>query len=218
MVGDFTCTSGDVGLPATNTVVAGPGSLIAVPFWTSSVSVGCCGGTTWLWAKGRPGARRDRMTDGRQRRPCAGGRTDRLDRHRSSRRRRTAPAPGAAAAAAGPSARTSSTEHHRHGLRLWTCRLCRAKWRRGADRGGVSEALHDRRTSRHHCRRSVGGKPFALAVSELPSAGVADVRRRDRRGGLGDGGRCGAVERGRGCYRRSRCPCATLARARPRGG
>src|SRR6478672_11391857 len=55
MVGDFTCTSAMSGA-ATNTVEAGPGSLIAVPFWTSSESVGCCGGTTWLWAKGRPGA------------------------------------------------------------------------------------------------------------------------------------------------------------------
>src|SRR5215813_11179352 len=55
MVGDFTCTSAMSG-EATNTVAAAPGSLIAVPFWTSSVSVGCCGGTIWLWPNARPGA------------------------------------------------------------------------------------------------------------------------------------------------------------------
>src|SRR6476661_7518049 len=60
MLGDFTCTSAMSGA-ATNTVEAAPGSLIAVPLLTSSVSVGCCGGTTWLWAKGRPGAP---VTDG----------------------------------------------------------------------------------------------------------------------------------------------------------
>src|SRR6185295_14101716 len=60
MVGDFTCTSAISGA-ATNTVEAAPGSLIAVPLLTSSVSVGCCGGTTWLCANGRLGAP---VTDG----------------------------------------------------------------------------------------------------------------------------------------------------------
>src|SRR5689334_11071282 len=60
MVGDFTCTSAMSGA-ATNTVLAAPGSLIAVPLCSSSVSVGCCGGTTWLWANGRLGAP---LTDG----------------------------------------------------------------------------------------------------------------------------------------------------------
>src|SRR5471032_2118346 len=55
MPGDFTCTSAISGA-ATNTVVAGPGSLIAVPLLTSSASVGCWVGTTWLCAKGRLGA------------------------------------------------------------------------------------------------------------------------------------------------------------------
>src|SRR5882757_7803781 len=41
---------------ATNTVVAGPGSLMAVPLPTSSFSVGCWVGTSWLWPKLRPGA------------------------------------------------------------------------------------------------------------------------------------------------------------------
>src|SRR5947207_2084507 len=41
---------------ATNTVDAGPGSLSAVPLLTSSESVGCSVGTTWLWPNGRPGA------------------------------------------------------------------------------------------------------------------------------------------------------------------
>ena len=41
---------------ATNTVVAGPGSFIAVPLFTSSFSVGCWVGTSWLWAKLRLGA------------------------------------------------------------------------------------------------------------------------------------------------------------------
>src|SRR3954452_23252218 len=55
MLGDFTWTSAMSGA-ATNTVEAAPGSLIAVPLFISRVSVGCCGGTTWLWANGRPGA------------------------------------------------------------------------------------------------------------------------------------------------------------------
>src|SRR6476659_8689990 len=60
MLGDFTCTSAMSGA-ATNTVEAAPGSLIAVPLLISSVSVGCCGGTTWLWPNGRLGAP---LTDG----------------------------------------------------------------------------------------------------------------------------------------------------------
>src|SRR5438105_407363 len=55
MPGDFTCTSAISGA-ATNTVVAGPGSLIAVPLLTSSFNVGCWVGTSWLWAKLRLGA------------------------------------------------------------------------------------------------------------------------------------------------------------------
>src|SRR5476651_542149 len=55
MLGDFTCTTAMTGA-ATNTVVAGPGSLIAVPLLTSSASVGCWVGTTWLCAKARLGA------------------------------------------------------------------------------------------------------------------------------------------------------------------
>src|SRR3954470_10178099 len=74
MVGDFTCTSAMSGA-ATNTVEAGPGSLIAVPFWTSSDSVGCCGGTTWLWANGRPGAP-PTTTGGLGAAPAGGGGSD----------------------------------------------------------------------------------------------------------------------------------------------
>src|SRR5216684_4342500 len=55
MPGDLTCTSAISGA-ATNTVVAGPGSLIAVPLLTSRFSVGCWVGTSWLWAKLRLGA------------------------------------------------------------------------------------------------------------------------------------------------------------------
>src|SRR5436190_19136595 len=60
MLGDFTWTSAMSGA-ATNTVEAAPGNLIAVPLLTSRVSVGCCGGTTWLCANGRPDAP---LTDG----------------------------------------------------------------------------------------------------------------------------------------------------------
>src|SRR5690242_15941315 len=55
MPGDFTCTSAISGA-ATKTVVAGPGSRIAVPLFTSSLSVGCCVDTISLRPKARPGA------------------------------------------------------------------------------------------------------------------------------------------------------------------
>src|SRR5579862_6130202 len=71
MPGDFTWTSAMSGA-ATNTVVAGPGSLMAVPLPTSRFSVGCCVGTSWLWAKARLGAPGP-VTDGGGGLPAVGG-------------------------------------------------------------------------------------------------------------------------------------------------
>ena len=65
---------------ATNTVVAGPGSLSAVPLLTSSVSVGCCGRHELALAE------RTARRAGRQRRLAGGAGQRRLDRHRGRRR------------------------------------------------------------------------------------------------------------------------------------